>query len=430
MAATAKLIFEGKEYELPIVKGSENELAVDISKLRAQSGLVTLDDGYVNTGSTLSAITFLDGEQGILRYRGYDIAELAEKSTFLEVAYLLIYGDLPRSHEFESFKKSITRHTLIHEDLKRLYDGFPKDSHPMATLGSMINTLSGYYVKDAADPLDPMGRELSVHRLLAKSPTIAAFSHKKSVGQPFMYPKNSLSYVANFIHMMFSVPAEEFEVDPVVERALDLLLILHADHEQNCSTSTVRMVGSSRANVFAAISSGVNALWGPLHGGANQAVIEMLQHIQSEGGNIKKFVEMAKDKNSSFRLMGFGHRVYKNFDPRAKIIKKACTEVLTKLGVKDALLEIAMQLEEAALKDEYFIERKLYPNVDFYSGLIYRAIGIPTEMFTVMFALGRMPGWIAQWKEMIESPSAKIGRPRQIYSGHTLRSFAAMDKRG
>jgi citrate synthase len=429
MVQTAKLIIDGKEYELPIVVGTENEMAIDISKLRAQTGLVTLDDGFVNTGSTLSAITFLDGEKGILRYRGYDIAELAEKSTFLEVAYLLIYGDLPRAHEFESFRQSITVHTLIHEDLKRLYDGFPKDSHPMATLGSMINTLSGYYVKEAADPLDAGGRELSIHRLLAKAPTIAAFSHKKSVGQPFMYPKNSLSYVANFIQMMFSVPAEQYQVDPVVERALDLLLILHADHEQNCSTSTVRMVGSSRANVFAAISSGVNALWGPLHGGANQAVIEMLQHIHSEGGNIKKFVDMAKDKNSNFRLMGFGHRVYKNFDPRAKIIKKTCMEVLTKLGVKDALLEIAMQLEEAALKDDYFIERKLYPNVDFYSGLIYRAIGIPTEMFTVMFALGRMPGWIAQWKEMLESPTAKIGRPRQIYNGSTLRTFEDMKKR-
>lgn len=430
MGTVAKLIFEGKEYEFPVVKGTENELAIDISKLRAQTGLVTLDEGFVNTGATLSAITFLDGERGILRYRGYDIAELAEKSTFLEVAYLLIYGDLPRPHEYESFKKSITRHTMIHEDLKRLYDGFPKDSHPMATLGSMINTLSGYYVKDASDPLDALGRELSVHRLVAKAPTIAAFSHKKSIGLPFMYPKNSLSYVGNFLQMMFSVPAEDYEVDPVVERALDLLLILHADHEQNCSTSTVRIVGSSRANVFAAISSGVNALWGPLHGGANQEVIEMLQHIQAEGGNIKKFIEMAKDKNSSFRLMGFGHRVYKNFDPRAKIIKKTCMEVLTKLGVKDSLLEIAMQLEEAALKDDYFIERKLYPNVDFYSGLIYRAIGIPTEMFTVMFALGRMPGWIAQWKEMIENPSAKIGRPRQIYNGHTLRAYVAPDKRG
>jgi len=429
MANTAKLIFDGKEYELPIVRGSENELAIDISKLRAQSGLVTLDDGYVNTGSTMSAITFLDGERGILRYRGYDIAELAEKSTFLEVAYLLIYGDLPQKQVFDNFHQSIIRHTMIHEDLKRLYDGFPKDSHPMATLGSMINTLSGYYVKEAADPLDPAGRELSIHRLLAKSPTIAAFSHKKSVGQPFIYPKNKLSYVGNFLQMMFAVPAEAYEVDPVVEKALDLLLILHADHEQNCSTSTVRMVGSSRANVFAAISSGVNALWGPLHGGANQAVIEMLQHIANEGGNVAKFVAMAKDKNSSFRLMGFGHRVYKNFDPRAKIIKKACMEVLAKLGVKDSLLDIAIQLEEAALKDEYFIERKLYPNVDFYSGLIYRAIGIPTEMFTVMFALGRMPGWIAQWKEMLENPSAKIGRPRQIYNGHTQRPFLPIEKR-
>lgn len=429
MANTAKLIFDGKEYELPIVRGSENELAIDISKLRAQSGLVTLDDGYVNTGSTMSAITFLDGERGILRYRGYDIAELAEKSTFLEVAYLLIYGDLPQKQVFDTFHQSIIRHTMIHEDLKRLYDGFPKDSHPMATLGSMINTLSGYYVKEAADPLDPAGRELSIHRLLAKSPTIAAFSHKKSVGQPFIYPKNKLSYVGNFLQMMFAVPAEAYEVDPVVEKALDLLLILHADHEQNCSTSTVRMVGSSRANVFAAISSGVNALWGPLHGGANQAVIEMLQHIANEGGNVAKFVAMAKDKNSSFRLMGFGHRVYKNFDPRAKIIKKACMEVLAKLGVKDSLLDIAMQLEEAALKDDYFIERKLYPNVDFYSGLIYRAIGIPTEMFTVMFALGRMPGWIAQWKEMLENPSAKIGRPRQIYNGHTQRPFVTIDRR-
>lgn len=429
MTEVAKLIYNGKEYELPLVKGTENELALDISKLRAQSGLITLDDGFVNTGATLSAITFLDGENGILRYRGYDIAELAEKSTFLEVAYLLIYGSLPTAVEFETFRESITRHTMIHEDLKRLYDGFPKDSHPMATLGSMINTLSGYYTKEAANPLDAEGREQSIHRLLAKSPTIAAFSHKKSVGQPFIYPKNSLSYVGNFIQMMFAVPAEKYDVDPVIEKALDLLLILHADHEQNCSTSTVRLVGSSRANVFAAISSGVNALWGPLHGGANQAVIEMLEHIHKEGGNAQKFIERAKDKNSTFRLMGFGHRVYKNFDPRAKIIKKTCTEVLDKLGVHDPLLDIAMQLEAAALKDDYFVERKLYPNVDFYSGIIYRAIKIPTDMFTVMFALGRMPGWIAQWKEMIENPSAKIGRPRQIYSGHSLRPFVARDKR-
>ena len=429
MAHTAKLILDGKEYDLPVIEGTEKEFAIDISKLRAQSGFITLDDGYMNTGSTTSAITFLDGENGLLHYRGYPIEQLAEKSTFLEVAHLLIYGNLPRKHELENFQKSITRHTLIHEDLKRLFDGFPKDSHPMATLGSMICTLSGYYTKDASDPLDPVGRENSIHRLLAKTPTIAAFSHKKSVGQPFMYPKNSLSYVSNFLSMMFSVPSEDYVVDPVVERALDLLLILHADHEQNCSTSTVRLVGSSRANVFAAISSGVNALWGPLHGGANQAVIEMLEHIHTEGGNVKKFVEMAKDKNSTFRLMGFGHRVYKNFDPRAKIIKKACDDVLKKMGINDPLLKIAIQLEEAALKDDYFIERKLYPNVDFYSGIIYRAIGIPTEMFTVMFALGRMPGWIAQWKEMIENPTAKIGRPRQIYNGFVKRDYQPLDKR-
>ncbi|MBV6492436.1 MAG: Citrate synthase 1 [Turneriella sp.] len=429
MEETAKIIFEGKEYSFPVVRGSEGELAIDIAKLRAQTGLVTLDDGFVNTGSTMSAITFLDGERGILRYRGYDIAELAENSTFLEVAYLLIYGELPSAAVFDNFKKTITRHTLIHEDLKRLYDGFPKDAHPMATLGSMINTLSGYYIRDTSDPLDPVGRELSIHRLLAKTPTIVAFSYKKSIGHPMMYPKNSLNYIANFIRMMFAVPAENYAVDPVIERALDLLLILHADHEQNCSTSTVRLVGSSRANVFAAISSGVNALWGPLHGGANQAVIEMLDEIHKEGGGVKKFVALAKDKNSNFRLMGFGHRVYKNFDPRAKIIKKACMDVLDKLGIKDPLLDIAMQLEDAALKDDYFVERKLYPNVDFYSGLIYRALGIPTEMFTVMFALGRMPGWIAQWKEMIENPSAKIGRPRQIYNGHTARPFIPIAKR-
>ncbi|HRP69026.1 MAG TPA: citrate synthase [Turneriella sp.] len=429
MEHTAKLIYDGNEYELPVIHGTENELAIDIAKLRAQTGLVTLDDGYVNTGSTMSSITFLDGEKGILRYRGYDIAELAENSTFLEVAYLLIYGNLPNAQVFENFKQTITRHTLIHEDLKRLYDGFPKDAHPMATLSSMINTRSGYYIKDASDPLDPIGRELSINRLLAKTPTIVAFSYKKSIGQPMMYPKNSLSYIANFIRMLFAVPAENYTADPVVERALDLLLILHADHEQNCSTSTVRLVGSSRANVFAAISSGVNALWGPLHGGANQAVIEMLEQIHKEGGDVKKFVTLAKDKNSNFRLMGFGHRVYKNFDPRAKIIKKACMDVLAKLGVKDPLLDIALQLEEAALKDDYFVERKLYPNVDFYSGLIYRAIGIPTEMFTVMFALGRMPGWIAQWKEMIENPAAKIGRPRQIYNGEKARPFVPLIKR-
>lgn len=428
MAETAKLVYNGKEFELPIIVGTEGEKALDISKLRASTGLITLDEGFVNTGATPSKITFLDGENGVLQYRGYPIEQLADKSSFLEVTYLLIYGELPNKTEFDSFKLSITRHTLIHEDLKRLYDGFPKDSHPMSTLGSMICTLSGYYV-ESSDPLDAQGREMSIHRLLAKTPTIAAFSYKKSIGHPFIYPKNSLGYVANFLNMMFSVPAEAYEIDPVVERALDLLLILHADHEQNCSTSTVRLVGSSRANVFAAISSGVNALWGPLHGGANQEVIEMLQTIHNEGGDVKKFVTLAKDKASTFRLMGFGHRVYKNFDPRAKIIKKAAHDVLKRMGINDPLLEIAAKLEEAALNDPYFVERKLYPNVDFYSGIIYRAIGIPTNMFTVMFALGRMPGWIAQWKEMIESPTAKIGRPRQIYDGAVKRDYVPLEKR-
>lgn len=428
MSETAKLIFRGKELELPVIGGTEQEMAVDIGKLRSATGLITMDDGYMNTGSCTSAVTFLDGEQGILRYRGYPIDQLAEKSTFLEVAYLLIYGELPGEKAFETFRNTVTRHTMIHEDLKRLYDGFPKDSHPMAILSSMICTLSGYYT-DSSDPLNPRHREVSMMRLLAKTPTIAAYSYKKSIGQPMVYPRNNLSYVGNFLNMMFSVPAEDYTVDPVVEKALDLLLILHADHEQNCSTSTVRLVGSSRANLYATIASGVCALWGPLHGGANQAVIEMLELIRDDGGNVAKFVELAKDKNSTFRLMGFGHRVYKNFDPRAKIIKKACDEVLLKMGVKDPLLDIAKKLEEAALTDPYFAERKLYPNVDFYSGIIYRAIGIPTEMFTVMFALGRMPGWIAQWKEMIENPGTKIGRPRQVYTGANARDYVAREKR-
>jgi citrate synthase len=428
MSEMAKLVVRSKEVELPVIEGTEHEVAIDISKLRAQTGVITLDDGYVNTGSCKSAITFIDGEKGILRYRGYNIEELAEKSTFLEVAYLLIYGELPTKDQFEAFRTKVTRHTMIHEDLKRLYDGFPKDSHPMAILSSMILTLSGYY-NDQMDPLNPSHREISMIRLLAKTPTIAAYSYKKSIGQPFVYPRNSLSYVANFLNMMFSVPAEEYVVDPVVERALDILLILHADHEQNCSASTVRLVGSSRANLFAAIASGVCALWGPLHGGANQAVIEMLEMIHEDGGNVEKFINMAKDKNSPFRLMGFGHRVYKNFDPRAKIIKRTADEVLNKLGIKDPLLEIAKKLEERALNDDYFIQKKLYPNVDFYSGIIYKAIGIPKEMFTVMFAMGRMPGWIAQWKEMIEDPNTKIGRPRQIYIGATQRPYVPIDQR-
>jgi citrate synthase len=428
MSEMAKLIVRGKEVELPVVEGTEHEVAVDISKLRTQTGVITLDEGYVNTGSCTSSITFIDGERGILRYRGYNIEELAEKSTFLEVAYLLIYGELPTKEQFEKFRTNVTRHTMIHEDLKRLYDGFPKDSHPMAILSSMILTLSGYY-NDQMDPLNPSHREISIIRLLAKTPTIAAYSYKKSIGQPFVYPKNSLSYVGNFLNMMFSVPAEDYEIDPVIERALDILLILHADHEQNCSASTVRLVGSSRANIFASIASGVCALWGPLHGGANQAVIEMLEMIHKNGGNVEKYIHMAKDKNNPFRLMGFGHRVYKNFDPRARIIKKTADDVLNKLGIHDPLLDIAKQLEERALNDDYFIEKKLYPNVDFYSGIIYKAIGIPTEMFTVMFAMGRMPGWIAQWKEMIEDPNTKIGRPRQIYIGATERPYMPIEQR-
>jgi len=428
MSDTAKLIYGDKQIDLAVSTGTEDERGVDISQLRAQTGLITMDDGYMNTGSCLSKITFIDGEKGILRYRGYPIEQLAEKSTFLEVAYLLIYGELPDKEQYEAFRKNITRHTMIHEDLKRLYDGFPKDSHPMAILSSMICTLSGFY-NDSSDPLNPRHREISMTRLLAKTPTIAAYSHKKSIGQPFVYPRNSLSYVGNFLNMMFSVPAEGYEVDPAIEKALDMLLILHADHEQNCSASTVRLVGSSRANLYASISSGVCALWGPLHGGANQAVIEMLEIIRDDGGDVEKFIKLAKDKNSTFRLMGFGHRVYKNFDPRAMIIKKACDEVLAKLGVKDPLLDIARKLEETALTDPYFVDRKLYPNVDFYSGIIYRAIGIPTEMFTVMFAMGRMPGWIAQWKEMIENPGTKIGRPRQVYTGAPKRDYTAIAAR-
>lgn len=429
MSETAKLSISGKDYELPVLVGTEKETGIDISKLRGQSKVITLDEGYMNTGACKSAITFINGEAGILRYRGYSIEDLAEKSSFLEVSYLLIYGELPNQSEFTEFRNRITRHTMIHEDLKRLYDGFPKDSHPMAILSSMILTLSGYY-NDQLDPLNPRHREISMTRLLAKTPTIAAYSYKKSIGQPFVYPRNSLSYIGNFLNMMFSVPAEDYGVDPVIEKALDLLLILHADHEQNCSASTVRLVGSSRANLFAAIASGVCALWGPLHGGANQQVIEMLEHIHNDGGDVNKYLNMAKDKDSSFRLMGFGHRVYKNFDPRAKIIKKTADQVLQKLGVNDPLLETAMRLEEAALADDYFVERKLYPNVDFYSGIIYKAMGIPTEMFTVMFALGRMPGWIAQWKEMIEDPTTKIGRPRQIYTGAAHRDYVPLSGRG
>ncbi|MFM8270012.1 MAG: citrate synthase [Pseudomonadota bacterium] len=420
--------YEGKTYEFPVVEGSQGERGIDIAKLRDLTGLVTLDPGYMNTGSCQSAITFLDGEKGVLRYRGIPIEVLAEKSTFVETSYLLIYGKLPNQKELDTFTNTLTRHTMLHEDMKRIYDGFPRDAHPMAILSSAVSTLSTFY-QDLLYSDAPSDRNLSIYRLLAKLPTIAACSYKKSIGQPFMYPTNSLDYCSNFLKMMFGVPAEEYEVDPVVAKALDLLLILHADHEQNCSTSTVRLVGSSRANLYASVSAGISALWGPLHGGANQEVIEMLQMIHKTGGDVKRFVERVKNREQGVRLMGFGHRVYKNFDPRTKIIKQYCDLILNKLGIKDPLLDIAKNLEEAALSDDYFVSRKLYPNVDFYSGIIYKAIGIPTNMFTVMFAIGRTPGWIAQWKEMIESPGSKIGRPRQIYTGPTEGSYIPMSQR-
>ena len=425
--STATLKVGDKEIELPIITGSEGEQAVDISKLRGSTGLITLDQGFVNTGSCQSAITFIDGEKGILRYRGYRIEELAEKSTFLEVAYLLMRGELPTATELEDFKQAVTIHTMLHEDFRRFYGGFPKSAHPMAVVSAVTAALSTFY-PDSLDPNDPQHVEICTKRLLAKLPTIASYAYKHSIGQPFMYPKNDLGYAANFLRMMFATPCEDYEVDEVIAKALDQLLILHADHEQNCSTSTVRVVGSSQANLFASISSGVSALWGPLHGGANQAVIEMLERIENEGLTGKSFLEKAKDKQSGIRLMGFGHRVYKNFDPRAKIIKKTCTEVLQRLNVQTKLLDLAMELEETALNDDYFIERRLYPNVDFYSGIIYKAIGIPTDMFTVLFAIGRLPGWIAHWAEMHASPF-RISRPRQIYTGATERSFTPLSKR-
>jgi citrate synthase len=425
---SAKLIIDDQTHELDIIEGSEGEKAIDISNLRGQTGYITSDSGFKSTGSTRSAITFLDGEKGILRYRGYPIEQLAEESSFLEVAYLLIYGDLPNSKELENFTYGVTRHTLIHEDMKKFYEGYPAKAHPMGILASMISALSTFYPEAQKSKLSPQEVDITVKRLIAKIATIAAWSYKKSQGFPIMYPQNRLSYCGNFLHMMFALPTEEYEVNPIIEKALNTLLILHADHEQNCSTSTVRMAGSSHASLYAAISSGVCALWGPLHGGANQEVIEMLEKIQAEGGDVKKMVEKAKDKDSSFRLMGFGHRVYKNFDPRAKIIKTVCDEVLDDLGIDDPLLEIAKSLEEVALSDSYFVERKLYPNVDFYSGILYRAMGIPTEMFTVMFSMGRLPGWIAQWKEMRDN-NEPISRPRQVYVGHTKRDYVKLEKR-
>ena len=421
MSQNASITLDGKTFELPVIQGSEDEKAIDIQSLRAESGYITLDSGYKNTGATTSEITFLDGETGILRYRGYPIEQLAERSTFIEVVYLLIHGELPKKEELERFSTAITRHTLIHEDMKRFYEAYPAKAHPMGVVASITCSLSTFY------PEPKSGRskediELTVIRLLAKFSTIAAWAYKNSVGHPVMYPRNSLGYVENFLYMMFAMPTEDYECDPVIVNALDKLLILHADHEQNCSTSTVRMVGSSQANLYASISAGICALWGPLHGGANQAVIEMLEQILKDGGDVQKFIDKAKDNNDPFRLMGFGHRVYKNFDPRSSIIKDACDKMLNKLGESDPMLDIAKQLEVAALNDPYFVERKLYPNVDFYSGIIYRAMGIPTDMFTVMFALGRLPGWIAQWKEMIGNKEP-ISRPRQIYTGAVKRNY-------
>jgi citrate synthase len=428
MSEFAEIILDGKSYKLPVIVGSEGEKSIDISKLRDETGYVTLDSGYKNTGATKSAVTFLDGELGILRYRGYPIEQLAEHSTFLEVAHLLIYGELPNKIQLDGFLNEIKTHTLVNEDMKKIFDGFPVNAHPMGVLSSLVSSLSAFYPRQIDPIKDKDYLDLSIVRLLAKMPTIAAWSYKNSQGHPVNYPKNSLDYCSNFLHMMFALPVEDFEVNPVIADALDKLLILHADHEQNCSASTVRLVGSSHASLYSSISAGIDALWGPLHGGANQEVIEMLEEIKAAGGNVKNFVEKAKEKNSNARLMGFGHRVYKNFDPRANIIKKAADNVLSALGIKDPLLEIAQELEQAALSDEYFISRKLYPNVDFYSGIIYKALKIPTNMFTVMFAIGRLPGWIAQWLEMRQNKEP-IGRPRQIYTGATERNYVAVDKR-
>jgi citrate synthase len=419
---TTAFRYPGGEHDMAVVPATDGTSGVDVSKLLAKTGLVTLDPGFVNTAACSSAITYIDGDAGILRYRGYPIEQLAEKSTFLEVSYLLIFGELPTAVELEEFTHKISRHTLLHEDLKRFFDGFPRDAHPMPVLSSAVSALSTFY-QDSLKPFDPDHVEISTIRLLAKLPTIAAYAYKKSVGQPFLYPDNSLGLVENFLRMTFGFPAEKYEVDPDMVRALDLLFILHADHEQNCSTSTVRLVGSSEANLFASISAGINALFGPLHGGANSAVLEMLEGIRDSGGDVSAFVNKVKNKQDGVKLMGFGHRVYKNYDPRAAIIKKTADELLTKLGGDDSLLDIAKQLEDHALSDEYFISRKLYPNVDFYTGLIYRAMGFPTKFFTVLFALGRLPGWIAHWREMMNDPATKIGRPRQVYIGHTERDY-------
>lgn len=428
MSDFVELSYDGKVYQLPVVEGSEGEKAIDISKLRGTSGLITIDKGFKNTGSTESAITFLDGEKGILRHRGYSIEELADKSSFIEVAYLVIYGELPTQEQLNDFQLEITHHTLVHEDVKAILEGFPSKAHPMGVISSLVSSLTAFYPKS----LDPNRSAEEVNgtiiRIIAKLPTLAAWAFKNRMRQPLVYPNNNLDYCSNFLRMMFGLPTEDYHVDSVVTKALNKLLILHVDHEQNCSASTVRIVGSSHASLYASISAGIAALWGPLHGGANQAVIEMLEAIKADGGDVSKYIAKAKDKSDPFRLMGFGHRVYKNFDPRARIIKKAADDVLGALGVNDPILDIAKELEGVALKDQYFIDRGLYPNVDFYSGIIYRALGIPTDMFTVMFALGRLPGWVAQWKEMRENGDP-IGRPRQVYTGHNNRPYVPISER-
>lgn len=421
----ARLSINDQEVEFPVTEGTENEVGFDIRKLRSSTGTITIDPGFANTGSCKSGITFINGEEGILRYRGYAIEDLAEHSSFLDVAYLLIYGELPTRAELDAFHVEITRHSLLHEDMKKFFEGYPATAPPMSVLSTIVSSLSAYYPSgDSEEEIN-----LNVIRLLAKLNTIAAFSFKKSIGQPYIYPRNDLSYAADFMHMMFAVPSENYELDELLVKTLDMLLILHADHEQNCSTSTVRMVGSSGADLFSSISAGISALSGPLHGGANTAVIDMLEMIRRDGSNFQKYVDKAKDKNDPFRLMGFGHRVYKNFDPRARVIKKIADEVLGQLGIDDPLLDLAKQLERIALEDEYFVARGLYPNVDFYSGILYRAMGIPTNMFTVMFALGRLPGWIAQWLEMKNDPDTRIYRPRQIYTGHNAREYVQIGRR-
>ena len=426
----AVLRYDGNDYELPVVRGTEDELGVDIAKLRGQSGLITLDYGFMNTGSCKSAITYIDGDAGILRYRGIPIEQLVEghSPSFIETSYLLIYGELPTETQLDEFRFGVRKHTLLHEDAKRFFDAFPKDAHPMGVLSSVVSALSTFY-PDSLDPREPEQVQQSILRLMAKAPTIAAYSYKRSVGQPLLYPDNSLDLIENFLTMMFAVPSEPYEVSPTIVDAMKVLLILHADHEQNCSTSTVRLAGSSEANLYASVAAGINALWGPLHGGANQAVIEMLEEVRDNGGDVDRFVARAKNPDDPFRLSGFGHRVYKNYDPRARIIKKLADRVLAELGYHDDLMDIALRLEDVALNDEYFVERKLYPNVDFYSGLIYRAMGFPTNMFTVLFAIGRLPGWIAHWKEMMEDPQTKIGRPRQVYVGPTLRDYVPVERR-